>query len=252
MTEENDQLPDEDEEEESPDQDPNASSEQQTGVSLEQLATEVATLKTQSTKAMRDFSAAVGRLNSLYTKLESGRGDTVTTVNQLNAQVKAVDGMLAAVLEDEGLDPKVRAKAAEVRSKVTGDSELANLKAEIDALKNGDKEQRQAPPADTAFEQSIVDEIESYGLSPDDPTFDWKGEATSLLMGQGPGATRTYFRTKIKELLASGGAADRRQERKKAAGEKVPAGNKAARTFNSGNEEEDIKTLIKMGIINTG
>lgn len=220
-------------------------------LTLEKLSSEVAELRSQNVQAVRNFNLQVGRLQSLVAKIDSGRGDTDKLITQFNSQVSAVDGAINAILEDETLAPDIKAKVAQARIKANSDSELATLKAEMAAIKTGSI----APPTtgELSLEASIVEEIESFGLNPDDDTFDWKGEASNVLTTKGPAATRTYFRTKIKEMLAAQSATERREERKQAAGDKVTPENKSTRLLDPANSaESNIKKLIEMGVINVG
>lgn len=248
-TEDIDQIPDEEQTGDTDIVSPVGES-QQSGPSLEELATQVATLKDQNTKAARDFQAAVGRMQALYAKIESGKGDTDKLVQQLAAQMRQVDGALEVVLEDDVLDASVREKVKQARTKATSEHDLASLKAEIESLKTA----REAPAVATddsirAFEEAIVEEIESYGLSPNDAVFDWTGEASTILKTSGIGATQKYFRSKIKAALEAKLAAERRQERKEAVGVKTTTtGGNTALYDPAASDEENIKRLVALGI----
>lgn len=213
------------------------------------LQAQIAELRATSVRATRDAAAAIGRYQSLAARLDAKPEDSAL-LKQLQAQGDAVTAALNAVIEDDTVDPKVQAKAREALAKIP-DPEKEDLRARLAALEKA----RAIPtvqPATTDFEREIEDEITGYGLNPDDPAFDWKGEASSLLTTQGPAAVRTYFRAKIKTLLDEQRTAGRRQQRKEAGKtdtKTVPAGNNANPLDLSRPTEERLKWLQDQGII---
>lgn len=224
---------------------------EQQGPTLEQLQAEIATLKSTNTKAQRELIAAVGRLQALQAKVDAGTGDS-ETVTALKTQMAAANEVLDALLEDEAIDPKVKERAGRARTKAQSDSELAQLKREIEAL----KAQRKDPaPVDSGtgpspFEVGVVTAIEAAGLDPDDPIFDWQ-EATQLFHTKGAASARDYFKTKIEEGLAAKSAAGRRQSKKEAGSTQVnKAGGPATNPLDPERPaEERLKYLMAQGHI---
>lgn len=221
------------------------------GLTLEKLAAEVAMLRQSQAKTLRDFNAAVGRVQSVVSRIDSGRGDTDQLTKQLRSQIGAVDKAIDAILEDETMSPEIKERARAARSNAAATSELEDIKAQLEALKNPAKPDAPDDSAVLSFEDSIVEEIESYGLDPDDAAFDWKGEATQIMLTKGADETRKYFRRKVKDILAEKAAAERRQSRKESSSKKPDASGSNMREFDpdQGNEA-NIKKLIDLGIIN--
>ena len=258
----NDFLPDDDEEYADTDAEADDSadtppSEEQSVDKVAALEAQVAALSAQNRQASQDFSTAVGRYNSILAKLNSGQGNSDAAVRQLYSQLVEMNESLDAVLSDETLDPKVREKAFAARNSAASKAKLEALEAEIAAIRSGryDSPPPAAPQAASAdpilsFEDGLVSEIESYGLNPDDPAFDWKGQATQLLTTQGAAATQKYIRGVISSLLKESGASDRRQARKESGGGKVPAAGTATDGLALTNSDADnLKWLTEQGII---
>lgn len=181
------------------------------------LKQEVALLRAQNNKTVKDFSAAVGRYQSLVDKLESGRGDTDKIARQVQSSIGAVDQVLETILGDETFSPEIRARAMAIRSSAKASTELDGLKAEIEALKNRKPE----PPvaADSAQELSPIEQlvhtmIGAASLKIED--FDWN-EAGSVYSTGGDMGVIGYFTNKIAEKRAEAQAAERRQSRKTSA-----------------------------------
>ena len=210
------QAPDEelDTDEELEDSDSEETNEDEQPDKLVLLEQEVAALRAQNSKVVRDFNAAVGRYQSLMDRLESGKGDTDALVRQVNSSVGAVEQVLDTILNDESVDPELRRKAAEVRSRTKADSELATLKAQVEAL--------QAKPVTKAIvpddgelsplEDMLNKMIISAGFHPT-RDFDW-AEAGDVFAKGGDEAVIAYFTNKIVEKKTDASATNRRQERK--------------------------------------
>lgn len=246
-------LPDDQEDTALDGDDETGDSGEQQGPTLEQLQTELATLKATNTKSQRELIAAVGRLQALQAKVDAGTGDS-ETVTALRTQMAAANEVLDALLDDEAIDPKVKERAGRARTKAQADSELAALKREIEALKADRKTPAQQTVNDNAptpFEVGVVTAIQTAGLDPDDTAlFDWQ-EATQLFHTQGAAAARDYFKKKIEEGLASKSAAGRRQVKKEAGSTQVnKAGGPATNPLDPERPaEERLKYLISQGHI---
>ncbi len=196
-------------------------------LTLEQVLARVEALETSTAAHRRDIVAATGRLQSLQTKIDAG-DDSSKTLRELRAAQQSADAALEAILEDEAIDPATKGKVAAAKRTATSDAEKQELLDRLDALEGKGKTQSQQNddiPQVSVFEQEIWTMIESFGLKVNDPAFDWKGEATKVLTEQGEAATRKYFTSKIRELLEDDKSGDRRQMRKRAAGnqEKAPS-----------------------------
>ena len=220
---------------------------------LDQLKREIADLKAQNVKIGRDFQSSVGRLHSLIERLQSGRGDTGALEAQLKPQIEAVNSTLEAILEDEATSPELRARARAIAKEAKSAADLATVRAELAAMKNGGGEdEAPASGAPSPFEQGIVLAIQAAGHDPDDPIFDWRG-AAGIYSTQGEAATLLYFRQKIGEATAAKAAAERRQTRKEASGKgggtPSPEGTGARTLDPSLPKEERIKRLVEMGVL---
>lgn len=227
----------------------------------DQLKREIAELRAQNTKIGRDFQSSVGRLHSLIERLQSGRGNTDALEAQVKTQIEAVNSTLEAILEDEATSPELRARARAIAKEARSASELAALRAEVAAMKGGGNEDEDEPAPQrggnvSPFERGIILAIEAAGHDPDDPIFDWSGEATRIFRSQGEEATIAYFRQKIGEATTAKAAAERRQSRKEAGGKGAngsppPEGSGARHLDPSLPKEERIKRLVEMGVLAT-
>lgn len=217
---------------------------------MESLQAEVAALRASDTQRQTALISAVGRLQSLQAKVDAGNGDA-ETLSKMDAQLSAAHDMLDALLEDEAVDPKVRAKAQAARTKATSKSELDELRRKVEKLEAPKATaQPETTNAPTPFEVGVVTAIEAAGLDPNDAIFDWKGEASSLLHTQGAAAARDYFKRKIAEGIEAKAAAGRRQTRKDAAGEKTTPAGDAENPLNPARSLEDrAKYLRSIGAI---
>lgn len=222
-------------------------------VDVAALQREVEQLRNRDSALDRDLKAAIGRFQSSIDKLSSGRGDSDKIAVQAQSQFEAVNAAMDALLQDETIAPETRARVQQQRDRAKADSELAAMKAQLEALTNASNAQQDSGPASnptyglqTELEEWIADEE----LDPNDPIFDWKGEATVLLRNEGEAAVRRYFRRKINEAKADRDAADRRQDRKTSAGEKVtPAGDSLRDLDPSKPLEERLRIMAEHGII---
>jgi hypothetical protein len=179
-----------------------------------ELEAKVTALATQNSKLIKDFNSAVGRYQSLMDKLESGRGDTDKLVQQVNSSVGAVEQVLDTILNDESVDPELRRKAAEVRSRTKAETDLATMKAELEALKT---QRVQTPPVADTEELSPLEDmlnrmIVAAGFHPT-RDFDW-AEAGAVFNRDGEEAVIAYFTNKIIEKKTEASATNRRQARK--------------------------------------
>jgi len=215
------------------------------------LQQKVTDLEGTQTRTQRDVTAAIGRYQSLSAKVDAKPEDT-GALKALQQQSGAVIEALKALLDDEAIDPAVKRKASDTLAKLP-DAERTALENRIAELERGGRKPTAEPATGgTSLENELVDEITSYGLNPDDPAFDWKGEATSLLRAQGASAVKGYFRKQIKTLLEEQSAASRRQSRKKAGTTdgKTPSANNATKPLDATRPVEDrLKVLREMGVI---
>lgn len=183
------------------------------------LKQEVAILRAQNAqtnKTVKDFSAAVGRYQSLMDRLESGSGDTSRLAKQVQSSIGAVDQVLDTILADENFSPEIRARAMAIRASAKATTELDDIKAELESLKNRKPE----PPTQqtqqeelSPIEQMVHTMIGASGLKIED--FDWN-EAGTVYGTQGDAGVIGYFTNKIAEKRAEAQAAERRQSRKTA------------------------------------
>lgn len=210
---------------------------------------EITALRGGHTKSQTDLLTAVGRLQSLQAKVDAGTGDA-GAVSKLTAQMTAANEALDALLEDETVDPKVRAKATAARTKADANSEIAELRREMAAMKAA-RAVVEPTNAPSPFETGIVAAIEAAGLDPDDTAlFDWRGMASSLLSTQGPAAATAYFKTQIAAGLEAKATAGRRQGRKDAAGGNVkPSGSELGPLDESRSAKERLEYLHSVGAI---
>lgn len=193
------------------------------------LKQEVALLKAQNTKVAKDFSAAVGRYQSLLDRFDSGKGDTDKLAKQVQSSIGAVDQVIDTILGDENFSPEIRARAQAIRASARANTELDGIKAELEALKNRKPEPptQQTQQEDLSpIEQMVHTMINSSGLKIDD--FDWN-EAGTVYGSTGDAGVIGYFTNKIAEKRAEAQAAERRQSRKTSAS-KPPEQAGASRT----------------------
>ena len=203
-------------------------------------------------KLEREVKASIGRFQSAVSRLEAGRGDPDALKREVEAQFSEVRGALSAILEDEAISPEVRERARAVAQTAKSEAAMRALQAELEQLKTaGRREDATTPAFDPAeFEASMVDLIEAADLDPDDPVWDWKGNATRALLEGGVAGGRAYFRSKIAEVKASRQAGERRQARKQTAGKGPdPAGGSTSQLDPSRGKEANLKALVDMGVV---
>lgn len=214
------------------------------------LEQQVTALATQNAKLIKDFNSAVGRYQSLMDKLESGKGDTDALVRQVNSSVGAVEQVLDTILNDESVDPELRRKAAEVRSRTKADTELATIKAELEAVKTKQNTPQAEVDDDLSPLEGMLNKmVIAAGFHPT-RDFDWV-EAAGVYEKDGEDAVISYFTNKIIEKKTEASATTRRQERKTNAS-KTPDPASATRTpeqklgDNSLSLDERVATLRAM------
>lgn len=222
-------------------------------VTLETLQAEVASLRAAQTKQVTDFTAAVGRYQSLEARVAARGGDADVLV-ELRSRQEAMDEALKAVLDDETVSPAIKARAQAAFDKQTAAAATARDTAQqkrIEALETaqrGGASGGAQAAAVSPFERGVLTAIEAADLDPDDPAFDWAGKASEAVL-KGEAAGLAYFKAKIKELVA---ARDGRQTRKEAAGTAkggtASGGNKGALDA-SRPVEDRLKHLQTLGVI---
>lgn len=223
---------------------------------LAQFEERLAAIEGQSTKLVRDFSSAVGRVQSLVDRLESGRQvDAERFKTQLNTAVGSVEQQLDTILASDMVDPELRAKAQQARDRLRAETEQASLKAEMAALRAAVTTQRQAPDPNqlSPIEVNVHTMIADAGLKIDD--FDWD-EANTVYGTRGEPGVYAYFTNKIAERKTEATAADRRQSKKVSAGKQpqgsqAGAGDLAARmehALDTGNLDDGVAILKSLGV----
>jgi len=225
---------------------------------LAQLEERLASIEGQNTKLIRDFSASVGRVQSLIDRVESGRQyDTERLRTQISSAVGGVEKQLDTILESDAIDPEIRARAQQARDRLRADTEQAQNKAEIEALKAAVLYRQQQPQVDpnqlTPLETNVHTMIAEAGMKIED--FDWQ-EANTVLSRRGEPGVYTYFTNKIAERKSEATAADRRQAKKRSAGNGTPSGSgvggdmtsKLAAAADSGDIAGGIELLRSLGV----
>lgn len=241
--------PDDSEEVDTESDDSEGSEEQPDRLAL--LEAEIAALKNQTAqniKAVKDFSAAVGRYQSLSDRLESGRGDTEKLTRELSASVTAVDKVLETILSAEDISPELRARAVEVRNRAKAEAELADLKATVEALRTAPP-QREAQAAQTdlsPLEVTLNTMIMEAGFKPT-VDFDWAA-ITEAYKGGGDGGAIKYVLDQITEKRTEAQATARRQARRTEAGQGTPRGAAPGADFTAQLEAAADKGDIDKGI----
>lgn len=227
---------------------------------LAQLEARLTSMEGQNVKLVRDFSSAVGRVQSLIDRLESGRQyDTERLKTQINSAVGGVEKQLDTILESDIVDPEIRARAQQARDRLRAETEQAQMKAEVEALKAvvAQRQQPQQPAVDPSqlspLEVNVHTMIADANLKIDD--FDWT-EANSIYAQRGEPGVYAYFTNKIAERKAEATAAERRQVKKTNAGKGSPSASgtggdvtsKLASAAESGNIAEGIELLRSLGV----
>ena len=217
------------------------------------LEQQIAELKAQNTRLDRDFKSGVGRLQSIVTRLESGRGDPDALQRQFNSEMSGVRNILDAILQDENISDESRARARSAIERAKSESDLAAVKAKLEALEGGGRRVEDddvLPRRARDFENAMVFAIEQAGLDPDDPMWDWAGAATQVFVQQGEAAGQAYFRKKIGDARATQQASERRQSRKESAGKggaSTAAEGGSTRLLDpANNKEQNLKTLASL------
>lgn len=238
-------------------EDDSSDDDQNPDLTPERLLARVEALEAANATHARNLTAAIGRYQKLQAKIDSG-DDSTKTLRELRAASTASQAAIDAILEDEAIDPAVKARARAARQQAASDSEKQELLDRLDRLENkrpdptSDDEDDTSPPAVSPFERELWSMITSFGLEITDPVFDWKGEATRILTTQGQDAARAYFTTKIREKLEGTQSSERRQQRKRAAAPAngtPPAGSLRNELDASRPLEDRLKHLQSLGAI---
>lgn len=185
----------------------------------------------------KELTQAVSRFQGLQARNEAAARPDPKVVAAQEEAMDEVYTLLHALTEgvDEALlvDPTVksRARAAlDARNSKKADRAVeervrAMVKDAVGdrapASEGNQPSPEQLAAAVDALEAALVEEIESYGLDPDD--FDWK-EAQAVLGKTGPNGLRKHIRTQIRAALKDDGAASRRQSRKASVGKRPKGG----------------------------
>lgn len=223
-----------------------------------QLEQRLAAIEGQNSKLVNDFTASVGRMQSLMDRLDAGRqGDTVKLQKQLDTAVGAVEHQLDVVLASDTIDPDVRQRAQAVRDKMRAEAELASLRDEVDGLKTRPQTQAPAPlTTDDVLRRAETNThamIQNAGLQLED--FNWT-EAQAIFATHGETGVYTYFTNKIAEHRAEQVATERRQARKTNAGKTPEATGTASgdiasrleKSVDGGNLNDGVALLRELGV----
>lgn len=215
----------------------------------------IAGLEATNAKLVSDFSASVGRVQSLITRLESGRGeDTERLQKQVNSAVSTVESQLDVILASEMVDPEIRARAQQARDRMRAEADVASLRDEVTQLRN--RPPVIIPPVTNELsptEQNVHAMIFEAGMKLED--FDWE-EARGVVSRRGEPGVYSYFTNKIAEHKAEQAATERRQARKTSAGKGAPAaagtsGDIASRleaSVDGGNLDDGVALLRSLGV----
>ena len=250
-------LPEDDEDDLVEEPDDIEEDEEQPDEKLALLEQRLAAVEGQNSRLVRDFTASVGRVQSLVDRIESGRSaDTEKLQRQLSSAVGAVEQQLDAVLASDIVDPEIRQRAQQARDRMRAETELASLRDEVTELKNRPAVTPQVPPPSTGLsplEQNVHAMIADASLTLED--FDWD-EARAVLERRGEPGIYSYFTNKIAEQKQETAAAGRRQAKKTNAGNGTPSGagpgndtaSKLEHAMDSGNLDDAVAQLQKLGI----
>lgn len=189
-------------------------------------------------RANAQLRESVARFQSLLAKVPE-EGATKAQQAALDKSVDEVYDLLATLANgaDEAfLDPAVKSKVDAALTSRRQAKDSASIEERIAAaVREALGQNRPQPNADqqqqiqqmtAQLEAQLVDEIESYGLDPDD--FDWN-EASEVLGKEGPKGLQKHIRTLIRTKLADEEKATRRQSRKANSGRSPRGGSPAPR-----------------------
>jgi hypothetical protein len=220
------------------------------------LEQRLAVVEGQNSKLVRDFTASVGRVQSLIDRVESGRtADTAKLTKQVSSAVGAVEQQLDAILASDIVDPEIRARAQQARDRMRAETDLASLRDEITELKNRPAVIPPTPVSNelSPLERNVHTMIAEANLKIED--FDWD-EANAVLGSRGEPGIYAYFTNKIAEQKQETAASGRRQARKASAGSGTPTGagaggdvaSKLEHALDSGNLDDAVAQLQKLGV----
>lgn len=190
-------------------------------------------------KAMRqminDLKATAGRAQSAASRIDSGRG-TEEVRAELRAQSKQTADLLATIvtaLDPTVVDPKVLAQVKQAQADIQRAAERDELKAElmkeagiVPGQGRAAQALQMAESRAAALESELIDQIEAFGLDPDDAdVFDWTEIKAPLIEGFRNGTFEEALREvkrevnrRIREATQASLAETRRETRRKAAG----------------------------------
>lgn len=255
MPDEDEFLPDELEDELTDEVEDSEDPEGQTEDKFALFEQRIAGIEAQNTKLVSDFAASVGRVQSLITRLESGReGDTERLQKQVNSAVSTVESQLDVILSSEAVDPEIRARAQQARDRMRAEADVASLRDEVAQLKNRPAVVQPQQTNDLSpIEQNVHAMIFEAGMKLED--FDWE-EARGVGSRRGEPGIYSYFTNKIAEQKAELAATERRQARKTNAGRGAPNGagvggdmaSKLEAAVDSGNLDEGVALLRSLGV----
>lgn len=242
-------MPDEDileiEDEDDPDLDPDESLEEpDLQVQIDSLKAE---LESRQNKELDDLRRSVGRVQSLVDKFDKASAEQAESLRQqVQDQFGGVSNVLnelVANMDETVLSPEVKQRVLTAQAQAQQAAQEQERKRETEAMiqeaVKGLRPEQQQMTQVSAIEASIVEEIESYGLDPDD--FDWREAADVYRQNSSEKELRSYFRDKIKSAVQEQGTATRRQRRKE--NSKEPPGSTGA----SGDVAAELEKLMDSG-----
>ena len=229
---------------------------------FEEYRQQVENVQQTNTQLVAELKTAVGRAQSLQSRLDDGQGDTESLRKDLAKESTALDRVLDTVLD--GLDETVLDDSAaknlrSFRQERQDSKTRAELEREIMEKVRSEIGSNEATPAPSepnvaatalnTLEAEIVAEIKDFGLDPDDAAlFDWEVAADMLRKAPDNSTqVKAYFRKQVREGLQERDANDRRQARKETAPVTPDsAGASDENPLRTGNPEQDLKNLLRM------
>lgn len=231
-------------------------------LSIEQLAEQLQSSDQKQENfagQVTELKRSLGRVQSILTQQDK-TDNTAKYQQEADERFNALTAAVAELvqgMDDESIPAGTRQKVLDIHDALRQRDARKQL---VEELKEELKPAQSAPvqnaviqtPAQT-LETQVVDEIQSYGLDPDDgDLFDWK-HAQSLLSAQGEGAVKQYFRKQIKANLTQEAIDERRQLRKESGEKKPKSTGPAANSpedilHNSNDLAERLKAAKSMGL----
>lgn len=217
---------------------------------------ELERLSTDQRATIEDLRRTVGRAQSIASKLDDDKTNEELREELRTLSQRTADSIAAVVdgLDQNLVDPKLRAAVAATQAEAASAAERAKLIAELRAegvinKPDAKSEVDEAREAANELGREMVGLITGVGLDYKDDAFDWDKMRVMLAAG-GPEDVRTHVMKTIREQISASASDDRRESRRtKSAPDPATVPATSGNELDEGTLAERIARAKAMGII---